>query len=390
MTRLLVVSSYFDTHRGGLEIVAGELARRLAERFSVSWLASDAVAPDALREVDLLPVRAWNITERRFGIPFPLPVPTALVRLFKAVKSADAVMLHDALYPLSIATAAAAKLCGKPLLVLQHIGAVPYRDPLPRLMMAIANRVVARPILAMAEQVVFISYVVRDYFADVGFEAPPQVIFNGVDTKVFHPGDRTAARDRFDLEAEAKIALFVGRFVEKKGLHVLEAAARARPDLNFAFAGWGPVDPAAWGLPNVKVFPGLSGRRLADLYRAANVLVLPSQGEGFPLVVQEALACDLPVVCGAETVRADPAAAGCLVGVEVAGDPSEAAAGVVAAIDEVLAAADEPAPQRQVLVRERYGWSAAADRYAGLLERVIRERDAVNRGANRAALGRAS
>ena len=105
------------------------------------------------------------------------------------------------------------------------------------------------------------------------------------------------------------IALFVGRFVEKKGLHYLREAAAIRRDVQWVFAGWGPIDPGSWGLPNVRTYAGLKDNSLADLYRASDVLVLPSKGEGFPLVVQEALACGLPVVCGSELTQADPAAA---------------------------------------------------------------------------------
>jgi glycosyltransferase involved in cell wall biosynthesis len=373
--RLLVVSSYFDTHKGGLELVAGRLAQELASRgFEVTWLATAAVPPSPSHDLQTVPVGAWNVTERRLGIPFPIPSPAALARLWGAVKAADAVMLHDSLYPLSVATAIAARLTRTPLLVIQHIGQVRYRHALPRILMAIGNAMVARPVLAAADQVVFISHFVRDFFARVRFRAEPQIVFNGVDTEVFAPGDRAKARKALGLDQASPLALFVGRFVEKKGLHLLEQAARARPDVTFAFAGWGHLDPETWGLTNVSVFRGLSGRELAPLYQAADVFVLPSVGEGFPLVVQEALASGLPVICGAEATTADPAASAELAGVEV--EAPDALARLLGALDSVLSAKAKPADaaRRRRLVEERYAWSAGADRYAALLRELIQYR----------------
>lgn len=379
--RLLTVASYFDTHKGGLEIVAGKLARHLAARgFDVSWLATDVVAPEPDAAVRPVGVRAWNVTERRLGVPFPVPGPAGLARLFREVAAADAVLLHDALYPLSMATALACRLKRKPLVVIQHIGAVPYRNRLLRLLMALANRLVARRVLAAADQVVFISAFVRDFFASVRYRAEPQVIFNGVDAEVFRPADQGRARAALELPADGRIALFVGRFVEKKGLHHLERLARRRPDVLFVFAGWGPLEPQAWGLPNVRVFHGRSGSSLAELYAAADVFILPSQGEGFPLVIQEALACGLPVICGDEVLTADPAAAPHLQGVDVSGAPDDVAARLGLALDGLF---ERPgsADARRRLVVERYGWPVAADRYAAILDRLTGRAEHVHPGA---------
>lgn len=370
--RLLTVSNFFDSHRGGLEIVAGRLARELAGRgFQVTWLASDSTPAPAEPSLACLPARVWNVAERRLGVPWPVLSPRSVIRLWREVKAADAVLLHDALYMASVVTFLAARAHRRPLVIIQHIGQIPYRSAVLRGLMALANRVVAAPVLSGADQVVFISAFVREFFGGLRFRTSPQLVFNGVDTEVFRPpcGDqRSAARARFGLEGT--VALFVGRFVEKKGVEILRRAAAARPDVTFAFAGWGVIDPAAWGLPNVRVFSDLSGAGLAELYRASDVFVLPSQGEGFPLVVQEALACGLPVVCGAESTGADAEAGAFLRGVAVEGvdDQDKAAAQVLQAMDAALAAdAAGDAQRRHEFVRRRYAWSTAADRYAEII-----------------------
>lgn len=99
--------------------------------------------------------------------------------------------------------------------------------------------------------------------------------------------------------------LFVGRFVEKKGLALLSRIVAATPGIEWLFAGEGPLHPSFWNAPNVRVFEGWRRERLAQLYRAADLLVLPSRGEGFPLVVQEAFSCGTPACVSDET------AAGC-------------------------------------------------------------------------------
>jgi D-inositol-3-phosphate glycosyltransferase len=59
-------------------------------------------------------------------------------------------------------------------------------------------------------------------------------------------------------------------------------------------AGPGPLQPES--TPGVKVLGPLASERVAQLYRAADALLLPSRGEGFPVTVQEAMASGLPVV----------------------------------------------------------------------------------------------
>ena len=154
--KLLTISAYFEAHRGGVEIVAGRLARALAERgFDVTWLSTSVVEPPA--DVRVLEAKACNFTERRLGFPLPLIGPRGLARIWRAVWDNEAVLVHDSLYLTSVAAFVAARLRRRPFLVVQHVGEVPYRNLALRLLMRIANALVARPILARADQVVFIS-----------------------------------------------------------------------------------------------------------------------------------------------------------------------------------------------------------------------------------------
>jgi glycosyltransferase involved in cell wall biosynthesis len=380
---VLLATAYFDSHRGGIEIVAGRLARELRQRgVDVTWLATDATSPPTPKEMgagggQVLAVAAWNIAERRLGFPLPLPGPGGVAAIWRAVKSTDAVLLHDSLYPTNIVAMVAARWHRRPVVLVQHIAAVPYSNPVLRLVMRAANAVIARPMLAAADQVVFISDTVVQHFASVRFKVPPRLIFNGVDTDVFQlPAasfDRRTARASLGLPADGKIVSFVGRFVEKKGLHIIERLARTRPDLTFALAGWGPMDPRAWGLPNVHVFSGLQGASLAPFYQASDVFVLPSIGEGLPLVLQEALACGVPVICGDETASADPAAHGLIDGVAIdSADPDCTAAAFATRITAVLDRNSEvEAAKRHAYVQSRYSWTEAAKSYAAIMSDLV-------------------
>jgi glycosyltransferase involved in cell wall biosynthesis len=142
-----------------------------------------------------------------------------------------------------------------------------------------------------------------------------------------------------------------------------------RPDLHWAFAGWGRCDPDGWSLPNVSVHRGRSGKELASLYRAADLLVLPSKSEGFPLVVQEALACGLQPVCCDDGASADPAAAAHIKSIPNEGTEAEIVTRYLGAIDELISQQDSELGRsiRAGFARERYAWDAAAKRYQAVI-----------------------
>ncbi|MEI5689064.1 MULTISPECIES: glycosyltransferase family 4 protein [Sphingomonas] len=360
--RLLTASHFFTPHGGGIELVAGHLNRELAASgHDTQWAAAqEGTLPD-LGATQPIGLACIDWLERLSGLPMPIPLPGAVRKLWRAVAASEAVIVHDALYASSILAVIAARRHRKPVLLIQHIADIPFSSPVLRGIMALANRAVTRPMLRAADQVVFISATVRDRFADARFRRPPRLVFNGVDTALFHPASpdaRIALRVRYGFGDE-QIMLFVGRFVAKKGLHVIAALARRRPDLRFVLVGRGPIDPCAWGLPNVTVIPQQPSSTLAGLYRAADLLLLPSVGEGFPLVVQEALASGLRVLCGTDTAHADPNARVWINHADIdLADPVGTAERVATAIDRLPAGA--PPAEMAAQAARCYSWPGMA------------------------------
>ncbi|PPB48580.1 D-inositol-3-phosphate glycosyltransferase [Arthrobacter pityocampae] len=137
------------------------------------------------------------------------------------------------------------------------------------------------------------------------------VVAPGVDLSTFHPGDRAAARAALAFPPEQFHVVFAGRIQKLKGPQVLVAAAaelrRRRPDIPLAVsiigAGSGsealalqPLIDAAGLTRDVCLYPPVTAPRLAQWFRSANVVAMPSFSESFGLVALEAQACGTPVV----------------------------------------------------------------------------------------------
>src|SRR5262249_46207683 len=97
--RVLLVTHYYSEHRGGVEMVAGELARRFVHQGAqVVGVAGNCAPPQDDDGFRRWPMPAWNFTERRLGFPYPLWSPLAFWKLGRLVRSCDVVHLHDSLY----------------------------------------------------------------------------------------------------------------------------------------------------------------------------------------------------------------------------------------------------------------------------------------------------
>ncbi|MCK6577357.1 MAG: glycosyltransferase family 4 protein [Anaerolineae bacterium] len=296
---ILFVANYSPPYGGGIQFVIASLTRALLARgHEVSILAADTGIPRGISEwkgARLIGVPASNLLERR-SVPYPLFSPPALRRaLNEVLPSVDVVHIHGMLYLSSVMAAWSARRGGRRVILTEHVGSVPYNNLLFRAAQASAMATLGRACLRGCDEVVVLNGRVA---AELQPLLPRRVslrrIPNGVDAALFHPpSDRAALRERLDLHTPT--ILFAGRVVEKKGIDLVLDAARRLPEWTFAICG--QDSELLSGTPaNVRIGGKLDQAALAEWYGAADLLLLPSEGEGFPLVVQEALACGLPVM----------------------------------------------------------------------------------------------
>jgi len=175
-----------------------------------------------------------------------------------------------------------------------------------------ADAALRRPQIAAALRragaVVAVSRALADKAVALGAEpARVHAIYNGVDEQLFSPGSREAARQRLGLGVEQPLLLYVGNLKSTKGcldlLEAFPAVLAQRPQASLVYAGAGAcrdellARAAALGCAErVSLVGAVPHGKLADWFRAADLLCLPSHNEGVPNVVLEAMSCGTPVV----------------------------------------------------------------------------------------------
>jgi glycosyltransferase involved in cell wall biosynthesis len=146
--------------------------------------------------------------------------------------------------------------------------------------------------VAAADALTAVSRFVGESLARAHPQRSAAVVYNWVDTAVFHPGPAPArAAGPFRL-------LFVGNFTRRKGADLLPAiAAQLGAGFELSVAGLrAPRGPARWPTNMVYIPPISREEDMAELYRRCDALLMPSRMEGFGYAPLEALACGRPVV----------------------------------------------------------------------------------------------
>jgi D-inositol-3-phosphate glycosyltransferase len=316
---------------GGLNVYVVETARQLARRNVEVEIFTRAVCPDSPPTVELAPgVLVRNVVAGPFeeldknSLPSQIcPFTFGVLRTEASFDPGRYDLVHAHYWLSGQVAAAAAERWGVPLIQSMHtLGKVKNlaladgdcAEPAARIrgedeVVAAADRLVANT----AEEA---RQLIELYGAD-----PRRVktVNPGVDLSVFRPGSMAAARRKLGLPLDAIVLVFAGRIQPLKGPDIaLRAAAsllRSWPELAarlvVVFVGGpsgsevgapGRLDGLAASLGiagHVRQEPPCPQAELADWYRAATAVLVPSHSESFGLVALEAQACGTPVVAAA-------------------------------------------------------------------------------------------
>ncbi|MFL5607951.1 MAG: glycosyltransferase family 4 protein [Gemmatimonadaceae bacterium] len=292
--RIAMFASNYPPHLGGLEVMVWQLAMGLAQRHHVTLVTSAHGGCSGVSREDGMTVHRLpaNHTAEACGVPYPMPLGPGLRAALAAAHGADVVHAHGALYAQTLLAARVARRSRAPLVLTEHVGFVEYANPAVDALQRAAWRLIGDRMIAQAAAVTTYNARVQHWLGTRSGRAV-QFIGNGVDVARFKPRtieERRQARAAFGLPLTGELVLFAARASAKKRLDDVLAIPRDSFTLVVCGAERGLRGD---GLIDLGVLPHA---RMPELYAAADLMVLPSTGEGFPLAVQEAVASGLPLV----------------------------------------------------------------------------------------------
>jgi D-inositol-3-phosphate glycosyltransferase len=301
--KILAVSHYYPPHIGGLEIVAEKLAVSLSaagHTVSVVTFAGggEQRGVETKNGVTVYRVGGLNFFESTFGIPFPIGGIGLIFRIWKEVKNADAIHLHDVFYQSSWVTLVFVALYRRPLFLTQHVGYVSHPNQMVMLVQKLVYATFGKALFTYATKIISYNKIVTAFLKEQGVSSSKVLeLRNGIQISAYQKvsaEEKEKLRIAHGLPVDRPLALFVGRFVPKKGYDKLFAARDAAYDLVFVGSG---TFPEEWKKESGVHYLGpQTPEALRSIYALADMFVFPATGELFTLVMQEAMASSLPII----------------------------------------------------------------------------------------------
>lgn len=269
----------------------------------------------------------------------------------------DVVHAHSHIYFSTNLAAVKRRLGDTPLAITNH-GL--YSQTAPEWVFNIYLRTIGKMTFDSADVVFCYTEEDKERVREFDVSTDIKVVANGIDQTRF----TCDGPESEQIETEGPVVLFVGRLVRGKrpmdAIAAIEQVVSSVPDVHLYIVGEGPLHESLnerirqRGLSSyVSLLEQVPYEEMPGMYRAADILVLPSQSEGVPRTILESLAVETPVVTSNLEQLRDIT--------EVGGQsvPVGDIAGLASAITELLLDDEERGSlgwSGRQLIEDRYTW----------------------------------
>lgn len=210
---------------------------------------------------------------------------------------------------------------------------------------------------------------------------PVHRIPNGLDVETFHPMSRETACEALGYDPAIRRLIFVAHGLDdnpRKGGDALMEALRQmgpRPGVELLLAGVGGESWEHAGLPIPVRRVGYirDDKRMAMIYAAADIIVVPSAVENLPNTLLEAMACGLPAVAIQTGGMADAIREGETGYLVAKGDIAGLATRLGMLLDNESTRQRMGVAGRQLIERE-FSNGIQAERFSGLYQQILEQR----------------
>lgn len=291
-----------DLDTGGAEVMLHQLLSHLDRRFESTVVS--LVPGGAIRER----IEALGIPVRSIHMAPGLPTPAAAMRLVQTVRELQPDLIHGWMFHGCLAAhwAAAFQPTPPPVIWGLHHGiqALSSENRLTATLIRMAALVSSAPAC-----IVYVSKASARQHEAIGYDRRKTVIVpNGFNATRFRPDPHAyqTVRQEFELPPDTPLVGLIGRYHPVKDHHNFLEAARQiaeRTPAHFLMAGKGIVrdNPELMGLVQSlglcdRVHLLGERRDMPRLIAALDVASSSSLSEAFPIVIGEAMACEVPCV----------------------------------------------------------------------------------------------
>ena len=243
--RFLIVTHYFKPHIGGIEITVYNQAKELIKKgHKVTIITSKLkreLAFEQTEGIKIVRVSAWNLLEKKLDVPYPIFSPNLISTINREIKHNDIIHAHGSLYLGSFICSLFTRIYKKPFIVTEHVGFVTYKSSIINFVEKVAFSTIGKITLNRCQIVFVLNTKTKNYLESLT-DKPIAYLPNGVDTDLFKPAnakEKVLLRKKYKFPLNRKLVLFVGRFVQKKGVDLLIEAKN--PEFDLVLVGQGKL-----------------------------------------------------------------------------------------------------------------------------------------------------